>query len=86
MFSTVINVLLFQSVWVLSSILSRDGEKEWNKKVFPHFKYTTEQLLKTEFPKKTSNDIYLDPCKSGEYNFFCEVSFNSMVQNVTFVD
>ena len=28
--------------------------------------FTIEQLLSTTFPKKTSDDLDLDPCKAGE--------------------
>lgn len=30
------------------------------------FKYTIEELLTSTFPKKTSNDLDLDPCKAGK--------------------
>lgn len=57
---------MLQSVLVLSARIFRESEKEWNIKDPPHFKYTTDQLLIANFPKKTSNDIFLDPCKSGK--------------------
>lgn len=66
MFYIVTVVLVLQSVFVLSARILRENEKEWYIKDLPHFKYTMDELLVANFPKKTSNDIFLDPCKSGK--------------------
>lgn len=31
-----------------------------------HFKYTIDELLTNNFPKKITNDLDLDPCKAGK--------------------
>lgn len=52
-------------VTVLNSVIV---EKENWRAPPPHFKYTVDELLSRIFPKKVSNDIYLDPCKAGKLN------------------
>jgi len=32
----------------------------------PQKNYTIEELLNTKFPRLTSLDIYMDPCKAGK--------------------
>lgn len=41
-------------------------EKYSRTSVQPHFKYTIDQLMTTVFPRKTSDDLDLDPCKAGK--------------------
>lgn len=82
MFYIVTIILVFQSVNVLSARIVRRTEKEWHTKDLPHFKYTIDQLLSAHFPKKTSNDIFLDPCKSGKsicpYNYVNLIFFGKV--------
>lgn len=62
----VIIIIVLEGVSVFSAIFVRESAKEWPRKEMPRFKYTADQLLTAEFPKKTSDDIFLDPCKSGK--------------------
>lgn len=52
-------------VAVVSSVIVQKHDKLWTKSYSPSFKYSVDDLLRTVFPKKTSDDIYLDPCKAG---------------------
>lgn len=62
--------VVIQCLYVHSASLLRKSEKEWPDIEKPHFKYTMDQLLTANFPKRTSDDIFLDPCKSGKEIFF----------------
>lgn len=70
------NSKLFYLLFVLRYVLVFGvlvvNEKELVPDTSP--KYTVEQLLEGDFPKKTSEDIYLDPCKAGKMflNFYGE--------------
>lgn len=35
----------------------------------PKVKFSVDELLTTTFPKKSSNDTGLNPCKAGEFSF-----------------
>lgn len=62
----IVFVILLQTVCVFGAKLRLRSDKEWPRRELPHFKYTIDELLRADFPKKTSNDLYLDPCKSGK--------------------
>lgn len=48
-------------------------------------KFTKEQLLNTKFPHKISNDIDLDPCKSGKKTSFTWCCFNAVCIVIIFI-
>lgn len=59
---------LLKNVFVLSVIILKDQDHVYSGQLEPSFKYTIDQLLMNDFPKKTSDDIYMDPCKAGMFN------------------
>lgn len=64
-YKLIIVIFLLKTVLVLSVMVMKDQEHVYTEQLEPSFKYTVDQLLTTDFPKKTSDDIYLDPCKAG---------------------
>lgn len=43
-----------------------DNNNNNNNSLNIHFKYTIDELLNSNFPKKITNDLDLDPCKAGK--------------------
>lgn len=63
MYNKLIGVFfVLKNVLVLGVIVLKDRENAWRQ----NSKYTVDQLLMSDFPKKISDDIYLDPCKAGK--------------------
>lgn len=62
-------IFVLKNVLVLGVIVLKEHEHIWTEQTEPNFKYTADQLLMSDFPKKTSDDFYLDPCKAGKSNY-----------------
>lgn len=61
------SLIILNNVFIVLSVtVSEEHENVWTQQSEPSFKYTVEQLLVGDFPKRTSDDIYLDPCKAGK--------------------
>lgn len=58
-------VIYFQYIIISVSLVRGKSISERTSKK-PIFKYTIEELLSNNFPKKSSNDLDLDPCKAGK--------------------
>nr|XP_023021404.1 tolloid-like protein 2 [Leptinotarsa decemlineata] len=53
---------------VSSSVIDKTRENYRTKYTsLPYFKYTVDELLTSNFPTKTSEDVYLDPCKADQF-------------------
>lgn len=57
------NVLLF--VIVDGHLLPHKNDRTINRQQQSHY-YTIDELMTTVFPKKSSNDLDMDPCKAGK--------------------
>lgn len=73
------NLIVFITclVWInvhSASFLRESGKTTLPYTEKPHFKYTVDELLNAHFPERTSDDVFLDICKSGKdlnhYNIF----------------
>lgn len=73
--TSMIKVLMTVFLFVCSEVTSVAGTG--SGRLEPH-KFTIEELLSMNFPRKDSGDIGLDPCKAGKFylfNIFCRTHF-----------
>lgn len=61
-------LLDFTSALVLNETLLLSYEKRAAD--FKHHKYSIDELLNSDFEYKVSDDIDMDPCKSGKFKMF----------------
>lgn len=57
-------VFLVFALLVVTVALNSDDHRTRHKQ-----KFTIDELLTTVFPKKTSDDLDLDPCKAGKIHY-----------------